>query len=74
MQIQANTMLTRVPWNKGKITGAKPPLLPKHVWSKVPPASPRRSRRSRSERGKNFRHGQSSAIRRSQKGLRRNPI
>lgn len=21
------------PWNKGKITGAKPPLLPKHVWS-----------------------------------------
>src|SRR6202165_4189582 len=23
----------RVPWNKGKITGAKPPLRPKHVWS-----------------------------------------
>src|SRR5215510_5999821 len=23
----------RVPWNKGKLTGAKPPLLPKHVWS-----------------------------------------
>ena len=21
------------PWNKGKITGQKPPLLPKHVWS-----------------------------------------
>jgi integrase len=21
------------PWNKGKITGAKPPLRPKHVWS-----------------------------------------
>jgi integrase len=21
------------PWNKGKITGAKPPLQPKHVWS-----------------------------------------
>src|SRR4051812_37216677 len=21
------------PWNKGKIVGAKPPLLPKHVWS-----------------------------------------
>ena len=24
---------TRVPWNKGKITGQKPPLLPKHVWA-----------------------------------------
>jgi len=23
----------QVPWNKGKITGAKPPLRPKHVWS-----------------------------------------
>ena len=23
----------RVPWNKGKFTGAKPPLRPKHVWS-----------------------------------------
>jgi hypothetical protein len=23
----------RVPWNKGKIIGAKPPLQPKHVWS-----------------------------------------
>jgi integrase len=22
-----------VPWNKGKLTGAKPPLRPKHVWS-----------------------------------------
>lgn len=22
----------RVPWNKGKIIGAKPPLRPKHVW------------------------------------------
>jgi hypothetical protein len=21
------------PWNKGKLIGAKPPLLPKHVWS-----------------------------------------
>jgi integrase len=25
--------ITRVPWNKGKLTGAKPPLRPKHVWS-----------------------------------------
>ena len=23
----------QVPWNKGKVTGAKPPLRPKHVWS-----------------------------------------
>lgn len=23
----------RVPWNKGKLIGAKPPLQPKHVWS-----------------------------------------
>src|SRR5436190_19083142 len=23
----------RVPWNKGKLTGAKPPLRPKHLWS-----------------------------------------
>jgi integrase len=23
----------RCPWNKGKLTGAKPPLRPKHVWS-----------------------------------------
>jgi integrase len=27
------TALTRVPWNKGKLIGAKPPLRPKHVWS-----------------------------------------
>ena len=24
---------SREPWNKGKFTGAKPPLRPKHVWS-----------------------------------------
>src|SRR6476620_11048406 len=24
---------TKVPWNKGKLTGAKPPLRPKHVWA-----------------------------------------
>jgi hypothetical protein len=36
MQDQVNappTLLKRVPWNKGKVTGAKPPLRPKHVWS-----------------------------------------
>lgn len=26
-------VVKRVPWNKGKIVGAKPPLRPKHVWS-----------------------------------------
>jgi hypothetical protein len=25
--------LKRVPWNKGRLIGAKPPLRPKHVWS-----------------------------------------
>src|ERR1700730_2288026 len=27
------TMSRRVPWNKGKLIGPKPPLRPKHVWS-----------------------------------------
>jgi hypothetical protein len=27
------TAISRQPWNKGKLTGAKPPLRPKHVWS-----------------------------------------
>src|SRR5881628_550322 len=35
MQDQVNTAFAtkRVPWNKGKLTGTKPPLRPKHVWS-----------------------------------------
>ena len=36
MQDNANYVLPapkRTPWNKGKLTGAKPPLRPKHVWS-----------------------------------------
>src|SRR6201991_4207712 len=36
MQDDANSALPapkRAPWNKGKLTGAKPPLRPKHVWS-----------------------------------------
>ena len=36
MQDLANpnpTIAKRSPWNKGKLTGAKPPLRPKHVWS-----------------------------------------
>ena len=33
---QVNVIQTphkRLPWNKGKLTGAKPPLRLKHVWS-----------------------------------------
>ena len=32
---QNATLITtkRTAWNKGKLTGAKPPLRPKHVWS-----------------------------------------
>ena len=36
MQDNANPGLTtpgRKPWNKGKLTGAKPPLRQKHVWA-----------------------------------------
>src|SRR6202451_1814483 len=35
MQDQGNATLApkRAPWNKAKLTGAKPPLRPKHVWS-----------------------------------------
>src|ERR1700716_3658165 len=36
MQDQVNATPTphkRVPWNKGKLTGARPPLRAKHVWS-----------------------------------------
>ncbi len=28
-----NKQLSRTPWNKGKLIGAKPPLKPSHVWS-----------------------------------------
>jgi hypothetical protein len=28
-----NPVRPRVPWNKGKLVGPKPPLHPKHVWS-----------------------------------------
>ena len=27
------TSAKRIPWNKRKLTGAKPPLRPKHVWA-----------------------------------------
>jgi integrase len=36
MQETANSELPapeRIPWNKGKLTGAKPPLRQKHVWA-----------------------------------------
>ena len=29
----AENVIRRIPWNKGKIVGAKPPLRPSHVWS-----------------------------------------
>jgi hypothetical protein len=32
-EIAIDTSAKRTPWNKGKLTGAKPPLRPKHVWS-----------------------------------------
>jgi integrase len=32
-QRSASLKAKRAPWNKGKLTGAKPPLRPKHVWS-----------------------------------------
>src|SRR6186997_1772579 len=32
-QVNAPPASKRVPWNKGKLTGAKPPLRPKHVWA-----------------------------------------
>jgi integrase len=31
--IATSTPQKRVPWNKGRLTGAKPPLRPKHVWA-----------------------------------------
>ena len=30
---RSESSLRRVPWNKGKLPGAKPPLRPSHVWS-----------------------------------------
>ncbi|MCZ6592358.1 MAG: integrase, partial [Alphaproteobacteria bacterium] len=33
MFIFAKKTVQNVPWNKGKLTGQKPPLLPKHVWA-----------------------------------------
>jgi integrase len=32
-QVNASAPSKRIPWNKGKLIGAKPPLRPKHVWS-----------------------------------------
>ena len=34
VRVPAGTKASRrVPWNKGKLVGAKPPLKPSHVWS-----------------------------------------
>jgi len=30
---EIDILATRVPWNKGKLTGQKPPLQPRHVWA-----------------------------------------
>ena len=32
VHIERDSALTQ-PWNKDKLTGAKPPLSPKHVWA-----------------------------------------
>jgi len=32
-ETESLTTARRVPWNKGKLIGAKPPLRPSHVWS-----------------------------------------
>ena len=32
-QVTILSKLPGMPWNKGKLAGAKPPLRPKHVWS-----------------------------------------
>src|SRR3979490_2005437 len=32
-QVNGTRAPKRVPWNKGRLTGSKPPLRPKHVWS-----------------------------------------
>jgi hypothetical protein len=32
-RVNATAAPKRVLWNKGKLTGTKPPLRPKHVWS-----------------------------------------
>ena len=33
MRDNETSITKQVPWNKGKLTGAKPPLGPKHVWA-----------------------------------------
>lgn len=32
-EVAANAIRAHVPWNKGKLIGAKPPLRPTHVWA-----------------------------------------
>jgi len=32
-EISVASVARQTPWNKGKLTGAKPPLRPRHVWS-----------------------------------------
>jgi hypothetical protein len=48
-QVNATPAPKQAPWNKGKLTGAKPPLRPKHVrhlfLRRAPSAEHRRARR-----------------------------
>src|SRR5580704_17101683 len=32
VELTENLLPPRIPWNKGKLIGPKPPLRPKHVW------------------------------------------
>jgi hypothetical protein len=40
MEDENHSLITsqRMPWDKGKLSGAKPPLRPKHVWSMPSPS------------------------------------
>ena len=33
VHVESDSQGTQQPWNKGKLTGAKPPLRPNHVWA-----------------------------------------
>jgi hypothetical protein len=33
VEVTENLLPPRIPWNKDKLIGPKPPLRPKHVWS-----------------------------------------
>ena len=73
MQDQVNATpapTKRVPWNKGKVTGAKPPLRPKHVWSI---RTKLEGTRRRNRKG-SLRHPAPSDLPSAMSGLRRRSI